>query len=51
MHALVPERHSPDPKCCYCGLKPRTEGHDVLRLVIIVLLLLPVVLMFLGTAS
>lgn len=51
MHALVPGKHSPDPKCCCCGLKPRARGHDVLRLVIIVLLLLPLILMLLGWAS
>lgn len=51
MHALIPKTHSPDPKCCCCGLKPRAKGNDVLRLVIIVLLLLPVVLMFLSWAT
>ncbi|MHB1215764.1 MAG: hypothetical protein ACYCY9_12330 [Thiobacillus sp.] len=42
------ETHAPDPKCCFCGLRPRTRGNDALRLVIVVLLLLPVALMLLG---
>jgi len=49
MYAPVRERHTPDPKCCYCGLRSRyTRGNDSLRLVIVVLLLLPVVLMLFG---
>jgi hypothetical protein len=50
MDALSREKHTPDPKCCGCGLKPRcTRGsNDVLRLVIVALLLVPVVLMLWG---
>ena len=44
------ERHTPDPKCCGCGLKPRRApgSNDVLRLIIVALLLVPVVLMLWG---
>ncbi len=46
MYAPIRETHTPDPKCCFCGLRPRrTRGNDALRLVIVVLLLLPMVLM------
>jgi hypothetical protein len=49
MYAPVRERHTPDPKCCFCGLRSRyTRGNDALRLIIVVLLLLPVVLMLLS---
>jgi hypothetical protein len=48
MYASVRERHTPDPKCCFCGLRPRSRGNDALRLMIVVLLLLPLVLIFLG---
>lgn len=46
MHVPIQEKHTPDPKCCCRGLKPRsTRGNDSLRLVIVVLLLLPMALM------
>jgi hypothetical protein len=46
MYVPIREKHTPDPKCCFCGLRPRsTRGNDAMRLVIIVLLLLPMTLM------
>jgi len=46
VYAPVQEKHTPDPKCCGCGLRPRsTRVHDTLRLVIVAVLLLPMVLM------
>jgi len=46
MNVPIREKHTPDPKCCFCGLRPRrTRGNDALRLVIVVLLLLPMILM------
>jgi hypothetical protein len=49
MDAPIREKHTPDPACCCGGLKPRrTQSHDVLRLVILALLLLPTILMLSG---
>ncbi len=49
MHTPTREAHTPDPKCCCCGLRPRrTSGNDVLRLIAVVLLLLPVIFMLWG---
>lgn len=49
MYAPIRDTHTPDPKCCRCGLRPRrTRGNnDALRLVIVVLLL-TAVLMLIG---
>lgn len=48
MYAPFEDKHAPDPKCCGCGLKPRGLGHDILRLILIVLLLLPIILLLSG---
>ncbi len=49
MFPSVRDQHTPDPRCCCGGLSPRCTGsHDVLRLVMAVLLLLPLILMLSG---
>ncbi len=50
MYAPLREKHSPDPMCCCCGLRPRRipKAHDALRLVLVVLLLLPAILSLSG---
>ena len=49
MYAPIQEKHTPDPKCCFCGLRPRsTSGNNTLRLMIVVLILLPAILMLSG---
>lgn len=45
MYVPIREKHTPDPKCCFCGLRPRSTRGNALRLVIVVLLLLPMLLM------
>jgi hypothetical protein len=49
MHAPIQEKHTPDPKCCCRGLRPRSprgsdKGSDVVRLLVVLALLLPVFL-------
>lgn len=48
MHAPTRDTHTPDQKCCGCGLRPRSVCNDILRLIIVVLLLLPAILMLAG---
>lgn len=48
MYVPIREKHTPDPKCCFCGLRPRrASGNDALRLVLVVLLVLLVLPMVL----
>lgn len=48
MYAPTRDNSTPDPKCCAYGLRPRSEGNDILRFIIVVLLLLPAMLMLSG---
>lgn len=48
MRTPVRDPHHPDPKCCGCGLRPRSRGNDLLRLTAVVLLLLLPVLLLSG---